>query len=175
MPDPSLSDAIREAYAFAPAGVIHYDTLEFRHPAFSTPIRVVRDNRALTARLEADAPQDAGVEVTFVGYAFDFVRPEVGPDGVPQFTIEIDNVSRDIAAHIELALASRQLIEVTYRAYLSTDLDGPSNDPPLTLTLQRITATPFRVSAVASYVNVANKRFPGQDYDAERFPGLIAQ
>ena len=34
MPDPALSEAIREAYAAAPADVVILHTLELRHPAF---------------------------------------------------------------------------------------------------------------------------------------------
>ncbi|QLQ18683.1 MAG: DUF1833 family protein [Exiguobacterium profundum] len=39
---PDLSEALREAYASAPVGLVIHDTLEFWHPAFATPIRVVR-------------------------------------------------------------------------------------------------------------------------------------
>ena len=53
MPDPTLSQAIREAYAAAPSDVVILHTLELRHPAFvnddesPTAIRVVRDHRDL--------------------------------------------------------------------------------------------------------------------------------
>lgn len=175
MPDPSLSEALKEAYASAPSGEVVYHTLEFRHAAFDVPIRVVRDNADLTARLEANAPQDAGQMVTWVGFPFDLVRPEVSSTGVPQCTIEIDNVSREILANIELALTSIDPIEVTYREYLASDLEGPQNDPPMTLTLTSISADVFRVRAVASFADIGNRRFPREEYSTERFPGLVAQ
>lgn len=175
MPDPALSAALAEAYASAPTDEVIYHTLEIRHAAFTQPIRVVRDHADLTARLEASAPQDAGLEVTFVGFAFDLVRPEVSATGVPQCTIEIDNVSREILANIELAMTSIEPIEVTYREYLGSDLLGPQNDPPMTLTLTGITADVFRVRATASFADIGNRRFPREEYSAERFPGLIAQ
>ncbi len=80
MPDPSLSQAIKEAYAAAPSGVVILHTLELRHPSFvdddgnTTAIRVVRDHADLTARLESGVLReswpatliDDGDIVTFV-------------------------------------------------------------------------------------------------------------
>lgn len=173
--DDTLSDAIREAYASAPAADVIYHTLEIRHSSFAAPIRVVRDFADLDATLEATAPEDASTEVTFLGYAFDLVPPEVGAGGTPQMIIEIDNVSRDILANIELAMASPNLLTVIYRAFVSSDLTAPANDPPLTLTIFSISATPMRIRAVAGFGDIVNKRFPAGDYTAERFPGLTLQ
>ena len=175
MPDSVLSQAIKEAYAAAPADEVIYHTLEIRHASFASPIRVVRDFVDLDATLEATAPEDASTEVTFTGYAFDIVPPEVSVGGSPQLVIEIDNVSREILANIELAMSSTELITVIYRAFLAGDLTAPSNDPPLTLTIFQITATPMRISAVAGFQDVTNKRFPAAEYTAERFPGLTLQ
>ena len=85
MPDPALEQAIREAYASAPADTVILHTLELRHPAFAdddgrpTAIRVVRDHVDLTARLEAGAPLDAGEAVRFVALAFELELPPVDP------------------------------------------------------------------------------------------------
>lgn len=173
MPDSTLSQAIREAYAAAPAGVVIYHTLELRHPAFSTPIRVVRDWADLTCTLEADAPSDPGASVTFVRFAFDFTKPEVSASGVPQLTIEIDNVDRSIVANIEAALTTTDMVQATYREYLSSDLSGPQNDPPIHMTIMSITADVFRVKAVAGFPDLVNRRFPSLEYSSETFPGLV--
>jgi hypothetical protein len=175
MSDATLSEAIKEAYASAPADEVVYHTLEIRHSSFATPIRVVRDFADLDATLEADAPEDASTEVTFLGYAFDLVPPEVSAGGTPQLVIEIDNVSREILANIELAMASSSLLTVIYRAFLSSDLTAPANDPPLTLTIFTISANPMRIRAVAGFQDIVNKRFPSDAYTAERFPGLTLQ
>jgi hypothetical protein len=175
MADTTLSAAIKEAYAAAPADVVIYHTLEIRHSSFATPIRVVRDFADLDATLETTAPEDASTEVTFLGYSFALVPPEVSGNGTPQLQIEIDNVSREILANIELAMASTSLLTVIYRAFLSSDLTGPANDPPLTLTIFTISATPLRIRAVAGFQDIVNKRFPSGEYTAERFPGLTLQ
>jgi hypothetical protein len=174
MPDPTLSDAIKEAYASAPTDVVIYHTLELWHPAFITPIRVVRDYSNIDAMIEATAARNPSEVVAFIGYAFEVVPPDQSSSGLPQCTIEIDNVSRDILAQIDAAIMQTDPITVIYRAYLSDALtDGPENDPPLEMTITSITATPLRISATAGFVNLLDQRFPGIDYDLETFPGLL--
>ena len=173
MPDSTLTQALKEAYASAPDNTVAYHTLEIYHPAFSTPIRVVRDFVDLSARLESTAPRDASAYVTFVGYAFDIVPPEVSTAGVPQCQITIDNVSRDIMANLEAAIATNVPITVIYRMFLSTDLTAPQNNPPMALTIISIQADVFKITATATFGDLVNKRFPAQLYTIETFPGLV--
>lgn len=174
MTDTTLSQAIKEAYASAPSNVLIYHTLELRHPAFTAPIRVVRDYEDLTATLEATALEDASTAVLFVRFDFDFTKPEVSASGVPQMAIEIDNVDRSIVANVEAALETTDLVQATYREFISTDLTAPQNDPPIHMTLMSISAYVFRVKAVAGFPDLVNRRFPSTAYDAETFPGLAA-
>jgi hypothetical protein len=175
MPDPSLSEAIKEAYASADSSVVVVNTLELRHPAFTTPIRVVADYIPVTAKLEDTAPIDPGEMVEFQPFAFEFTLPEVMEKGIPEMGIRIDNVSREIMQHIELAMPQPDKLEVTYRAFLSNDLSfGPHNDPPLHLTITAIEADATSISAKAAIADFVNKKFPGEEYDERKFPGLIA-
>lgn len=169
MPDSTLSLALQEAYAAAPSDVVVYHTLEINHPAFTQPIYVVRDN----ANLEADL-EDGGGTVTFVRFAFDLVKPEVSTAGVPQCTVEFDNVSREILANIQLAMADTQPISITYREYLGDDLSTPQNDPPLTMSLSNIKADVFRVRSTSGFGDLNNRRFPTEEYTDGRFPGLVS-
>lgn len=173
MPSANLSAAIKEAYASAPSNAVIYETLELYHPLFSVPIRVVRDNANLDAKLEATAPRDAGEVVTFAAYAFSVVPPQQTADGLPQVDIEIDNVSQEIIAQIEIAVTSQERTEVIYRQFLADSaLDGPENDPPLTLDILTISANPQRIKATAGYPNLLDLKFPAKSYDLETFPGL---
>ena len=173
MPDPALSAALREAYASAPVDQIVYHTLEIWHPAFSAPIRVVRDQDPLDARLEATAARNPGQVVTFAAYAFDVIPPDLTSTGVPQCSIEIDNVSREILAQIDAAVVQPEPITMIYRAYLSDTLDeGPETDPPLELQVLTISATPLRIRATAGWPNLLQARFPRAEYDLDTFPGL---
>jgi hypothetical protein len=174
MPDSTLSEAIKEAYAAAPSDEVLYHTLEIWHSNFTQPIYVVRDHADLTATIEASAARNAGLPVTFVAFAFNIVPPEVNRGGAPQCVIEIDNVSREILAAVESAMGSTESIIVIYRAYLSSDLaSGPENDPPLELTILSITADPFKVRAQCGFINLLNLKFPRLTYSAETFPGLM--
>jgi hypothetical protein len=172
MPDSTLSQALKEAYAAAPAGVIIYHTLELWHSAFSSPVRVVRDNVDLTATLESTAPRNASTAVTFVAFSFDFTKPEVSDTGVPEITIEIDNADRSIVANIEAAMGSTEMIQVIYREFINTDLSVPQNNPPIIMTITGITATAFKVTAKAGFPNLANRKFPTDEYDPTVYVGL---
>ncbi len=174
MPDSTLSQAIKEAYASAPSNVVIYHTLELRHPAFTTPIRVVRDYEDLVATLEASAPVDPSTAVTFIRFAFDFTKPEVSASGVPQLTIEIDNVDRTIIANIEAAMTTSDMVQATYREYLSSDLTSPQNDPPIHMTIMSISADVFKVKATAGFPDLMNRRFPTDEYSSEVYPGLLS-
>ena len=178
MPDPALEQAIREAYASAPADTVILHTLELRHPAFvdddgvPTAIRVVRDHADLNARLETDAPLDAGQRVRFVALGFELELPPVDTAPVPEIAVTLDNVSREIVRHLDEAATSLERIEVTYRPYLSTDLEGPQMDPPITLTLTEVEVDVFRATGRARMLDIGNKAFPADLYTATRFPGL---
>lgn len=176
MPDTTLSATITEAYAVAPVaeGVILV-ALEIDHPTFVTPIRIVNDTADLVATLEADAPRDPGAEVTFIAFDFRVKPPEINTSGTPQLVIEIDNVTREILAYVETAMSSTELLTVIYRVFLTSDLSGPQNNPPLALTISAISADLMRVRAVAGYGDFVNRKFPNAEYSAEVFPGLIAQ
>jgi len=173
VPDPSLSAAIAEAYASAPAGEVVIHTLEFRHPSFTTPLRVVRDKQDITATLEASAPLDPSTAVTFVGFAFDLELPDVTTGPSPELLITIDNVSREVLMYMDQAANSSDLIEVTYRPYLASDLSSPQMDPPLTMVVRDVEADIFSITARCGFGDFANKPFPRDVYDLTRFPGLL--
>jgi hypothetical protein len=174
MPDSTLSAALAEAYASAPTNEVILHTLELRHPAFTQPLRVVNDHATLTATLEASAPVDASQVVEFAAFAFRFTLPDVQSTGMPELEIEIDNVSAEVVTYMDQAANSTQLIEVTYRPYLVSDTSAPGMDPPLHLVLHDVEVDVFAIRGRASFGDYGNRQFPGQSYDGQRFPGLIA-
>lgn len=174
-----LSEAIAEAYASAPSDTVILHTLEIRHSNFidsegnPAAIRVVRDHKDLTATLETNAPINGGEEVTFSSFSFDISLPPVDDKSSPEAVVTIDNVSREIIDNIERAVTSQEVIKVTYRPYLSTDLSSPQYDPPLHLTLTDVVADVFRVTGKARFNDLANQSFPNEEYTPTRFPGLV--
>ena len=155
MPNDRLSEAIREAYASAPSDIIILHTLELRHPKFigdqseQIAVRLVRDHRNLTAKLENGAPLNAGEQVEFISMGFDLELPSVDTTPVPEISVSIDNVSRELIKHLDAAIESPEKIEITYRPYLSNDLSGPQMDPPITLILTEVQANVSCVTARA--------------------------
>jgi len=172
MPDSTLSAALKEAYASA-KGII-YHTLELRHPSFSQPIRVVMDRANLTAGMEATAPSDPSLMVEFIAFSFEFQKPEISPNGVPQMTITMDNAGREISSNIELSVSSPEVVKATYREYIDSDLSVPQNDPPIHMNISGISVTMFKVTATASFPSMMNRRFPTMEYSTENFPGLAS-
>lgn len=171
MPDSALDQAIREAYASEPEVIVHH-TIEFRHPAFTEPIRVVRDHKSLSARLEEDAPENPGELVEFERFAFELKLPEVSDQRQPEVELQIDNVSREIVANIEAAVVTLQKIEFTYRAYVETNLDQPSNKPPLTLLVRHIVADAFKVTARIGLPDLTKAAHPRRTYSLAEFGSL---
>ena len=118
MPNEALSQALREAYASAPSSSVTLHTLELRHPSFMdddgqlVAVRVVRDNQDLTARLEPTAPLNPGEKVTFIAIGFDLELPPINAAPVPEITITLDNVTREIVKHLEAASNSQDKIEI---------------------------------------------------------------
>ena len=133
---------------------------------------MVRDQVELTARLEADAPLNAGQMVTFIAMGFELDLPPVDTAPVPEIVVTLDNVSREIVRHLVAAAESQAVIEITYRPYLSNDLEGPQMDPPITLVLTEVEADVQRVTARARMIDIGNKAFPSRSYTAREFPGL---
>ena len=95
----------------------------------NTMTEEARGRVGLVARLEPDAPVNAGQMVAFIALAFDFQLPEVSSAPVPELTVTMDNVGRELMEPLEAAATSLVRIEVTYRPYLDIDLDGPQMGP----------------------------------------------
>ena len=161
MPDSTLSQAVKEAYASAPADEVLYHTLEIAHEDFTAPVRVVRGFDDITAG-----------GVSWVALPFDLAMPEASAGGSPRLTLTMDNVGPELMTALEAAAESSAPITVTYRAFLSSDLSTAVNSPPTVLTLSTVSATPTTVTATATLRDIANRKFPRAVYREDEFPGL---
>jgi len=189
MPNPTLSDALAEAYASAPAARPIVDTLSVYYDglvdALGQPTEVFvycgyhgdRTNAAGVLekdfRLEPAARVSGGLVVPFINVPFTATLPKVSGDSIAKGQLVLDGVGREISRHLLAAVALGASIEVTYRAYLAgLEDDGPQNDPPLVFALENVSATPLQVKGDIALPNMGNKRFPGALYDTERFPAI---
>lgn len=166
MPNDSLSDAIKEAYALAPSNVAALETLQLYHPGLGDAIFIVKNRTDLTMKLET------GESVLFTGCGFSMALPASGDGGVQELTLTIDNVDRRISNFLKAASNFQTPVEVTYRPYLSNDLETPQMNPPLSLYLTDVSVNLFSISGKANFGDLVNKKFPNDYYTRSRFPSL---
>ncbi|ABE50950.1 DUF1833 family protein [Methylobacillus flagellatus] len=178
MPDPTLEEAIKEAYASNPVGEVELNTLEFRHPNFvdqngdPSAIRVVLDNVDHYLTLEDDAPLNPGESVLFVRMAFELTKPEVDSVAGPAMDITLNNITPEIETQIRAATRSPYPVIGMYRLYLLSDKTQPQNNPPMEFQLDNVNADDESITARATFGNEAQRPFPNENYTATRFPGL---
>lgn len=162
----SLQDAIKEAFAVAPATKVILYTLEIRQEGVQDPIYLVRSLRAI------DAYDEDGVLHSFEPVGFDFSLPPSSDEGYQHLNIAIDNVGRRVINFIEAARASAEPVKVIFRPYMSDDLTTPQMNPPLVLYLKDVSVTAAQVVGRATFADIVNKKFPSLLYIRERFPSL---
>lgn len=162
-----MTQAVREAYASAPSGVVLLHCLTLSHSAWAGTLDVVQD---ITSHSLTDETSSAR---TYLPLPFAFSLPEVSENAAAQITVELDNVPRDVSALLDQAVAAAGVITLTYRAWLSTDTTAPAYGP-LTLTVHEATATLDKISLRASAQDITNRAFPNLDYTPSKFPGLVA-
>jgi len=163
--NPSLQDAIKEAFTLAPASKVILNTLEVRQEG-QDPIYLVQARRSIVAT------DENGAEHTFEPVGFQFSLPPSNEEGFQSLNIAIDNVGRRVTDFITTALGVAQPIKVIYRPYVSDDLTEPQMDPPLVLFLKDVRITAVQVTGRATFMDVVNKKFPAELYTRTRFPSL---
>jgi hypothetical protein len=166
MPNTSLQDAIKEAFASCPSSKVIYDTLEIRQPGVQDPVYLVRSPQSITA-----TDENGNVRV-FEPVGFQFTLPPTDDMGFQSLNISIDNVGRRVKDFVEAAKSEQVPVEVVYRPFLSDDLSHPQMIPPLILYLKDIRITALQVSGKATFMDVVNKSFPSEHYTRDRFPSL---
>lgn len=188
MPDPTLSEALEEAYASAPSDTALLHTLSFWYDGLvdgvtPTEIYVYQgfdgDRTSPEGvplkdfRLEAGARYSGGAVVEFIAVPFDLTMPRVESTALAKGQLVIDGVGREIADALLAAVALGRSITITYRAYLEgLEDDGPQNDPPLQFSLGNVSINATQVRGDITPVSVGGKRFPGDAYRPSRFPAI---
>lgn len=162
----SLSDAIKEAYAVAPAtkSIIH--TLHIAQGSVQNPIYIAQ------TRMEFIAYDEDGIQRSFAPVGFQFSMPASNEEGFRSLTVAIDNIDRRVTEFVELAKSENTPVQVIYRPYLSDDLTRPQMVPPLIMFLKELQINNFQVVGRATFMDIVNKSFPNELYTRDRFPAL---
>jgi hypothetical protein len=166
MPNPSLQDAIKEAFASAPYNKVILDTLEIRQPTVQDPIFIVKSTRPIVAI------DENSVSRTYRPAGFQFTMPSENEEGFRSLTIAVDNIDRAVSDFIQVAKSTKVPVQVIYRPYLADDLTQPAMNPPLSLYLKDIQVNEFQVTGRATFMDVVNQKFPSELYTRARFPSL---
>jgi hypothetical protein len=162
----SFSEAIKEAFASAPANEVIINTLEIRQYGVQASVFISQTRRGIVA-LDED-----GNERTFLPVNFQFSLPPSNEEGFRSLNIAIDNIDRRVTEFIETAMSEEVPVEVIYRPYLSSDLTEPHMNPPLVLYLKDVQIQGFQVTGRATFMDLVNKKFPLELYTRGRFPTL---
>lgn len=162
----SLQAAIKEAYATAPTQMVYLESIQISHALVTPDVFLVNDRVDKTMKIEG------GVSKLFRACAFRISLPASGDNGVQQLSLAIDNVDRAISDFMDVVKDSLTPVTVTYRPYLSTDLNTPQMSPPLVLYLTDIVVTEVEVAGRATFADIINKKFPTDLYTRARFPSL---
>lgn len=177
-----LEEAIREAYAAAPADTIPLDTLELWHKSLEIPIRVVRwpiegpEPTQFQLKLEDNAERNPGETVTFYGLPFNIVLPEKSQETPGEFEIAITGANDVIEPYLENAALSGGPITAIYRSYIrGREDEGPVVVwPGVSITSPSIDGSTGTITMKGSVLNWLNKKF-GRKYTPGAYPAAVGR
>ena len=164
--NPALQEAIKEAFAIAPATKVILNTIEIRQEGVQDPVYLVQARRGMVA------VDENGDSHSFEPVGFQFSLPPSNEEGFQSLNIAIDNVGLRVTNFMNTAMSQNEPIKVIYRPYLSDDLTAPQMIPPLVLFLRDVRITAAQVVGRATFMDIVNKKFPAELYTRSRFPSL---
>ena len=162
------SEALREAYASAPADRVVLDTLEVSRPGQSS-IFLTNNFHPFTAYLE-----DNTTQVTFLAIPFQVKLPSKSRDELPTLSVTIANPNQLVSTYLYNAKIEKQVVTVKFRPYLATASGAPTAQLPVPMTFS---VGPWKngigqVELQCTFPDIANQRFPNENYTIRNFPGL---
>jgi hypothetical protein len=171
-----MSEALAQAYASAPEDEIILDALEFYHPNWAVPVRIVNAHSEVRAFLEASAPRNALQEVVFRPVNFSIqLSQESESNRIPDLSITVGNVGLILTEYLEKLASSPVRIELICRRYLSSDLTAPAINPPKIFNVNTASANLQNVTFRASINLLSNSKFPKIEYTAKDFRQLVSR
>ncbi|HBT3292034.1 DUF1833 family protein [Klebsiella aerogenes] len=117
------------------------------------------------------ATTENGAVITFSASAIDIAIPARNSDGTQDLQFAISNINGEVSTAIRDALATQQDGVLTYRQYVSTDLNAPAS-VPYTLAIKSGSWTALQAQITAGYMNVLDTAWPRYRYTLNDFPAL---
>jgi len=164
---PTFTDAWAEAQT-TNTSMDCINTLELQHIKITeddvpVPIRIVnhKDDQQLT--IEPGAAFNGGEEVTFKAIPFFASDAQFAEGKMPETSVTIDNVSREMADHLKEMVKVRADLIVIFRQYQPDDTSEPSYGP-VQFVMRNIVVTGTSVTGKAQLDDYAHTRFPRKNY-----------
>lgn len=159
-----------ESEATLPAAAVQYYVLELDHPEFAAPVYIINGvTESVTVTLE-----DGTTSAVCLPVPFETDPPSKAEGKIPECTIYIDNIGREIMQSLNAAVQVKASLQLTLRQYLATDLTAPAYGP-VYFTVRTVTMKGTRLQGTASIDYLTNKQFPSRVYTIHDFPSLAAQ
>ncbi|EPM0699190.1 DUF1833 family protein [Klebsiella aerogenes] len=117
------------------------------------------------------ATTENGAVITFSAASIDIAIPARNSDGTQDLQFAISNINGEVSTAIRDALASLTNASLTYRQYVSTDLNAPAS-VPYTLAIKSGSWTALQAQITAGYMNVLDTAWPRFRYTLNEYPGL---
>ncbi len=155
-----LTDAIKEAYACAPADVTYYETLQIDNEDFVNPVLLVNSAAEIT--------RTAG---TFLPVRFDAKLPDTSGGTRGEMTINVIGVPKEVRAAIRNATDNHHPFTVTYRQYIGGNM-APDAEFPVPLSIGGISELFNGIQIQALLPDLVGAYFPRKLMTAKTLPGL---
>lgn len=161
------TQALREAFAVAPASSIVLDTIEVSQPSESS-IFLTNNYHEFTVDLEDSTP------ATFQAIPFKVALPNKSANELPTMEISIANPNQIVSNFLRTAMLNQRVVTVKYRPVLATSgVLSCQLSEPMTFHVGGLDlSNPTVVVAQCLFPNIANKAFPNENYTVRLFPGL---
>ena len=176
-PDEFMKTAMAEAFASCPADEIVLYTVEFRHPTFDVPARVVcwpitdNDPTKFKLRLESTAPENPNEIVEFIGLPFNLTFPAQEENAPGQFVLRMENVGSVLSGDLLSAVKQREPVRVIFREYLKHIPEYPQS-VYVDFSIAEATVSNNNVEGTATMIDWLLRR-GGRKYYPSDFPGLV--
>lgn len=150
---------------YAEGGDVILHTIELHSDSWSDRIALVRDYVDCTAVTEDSRT------VTFTASGMGVALPKRDASGAQSLKFAIDGVRTEATRLLRQADAEGREINLTYRAYLASDLSEPA-DSPVEFIVRSFVAQADHVEVTASLFDMIDMRWPRIVYDSSTAPGL---
>lgn len=156
---PTLTDAIKEAYEFAPQDITYWDTLEFDHQSFVETIKIVNSYKELIT-----------LQGTFIPVLFETALPETNSGVRGEMTIRIKGIPIAERKTIRGITSSRHRVTICYRQYIAEN-DNPDSEYPILLQAVAVSENDTGIEIKASLSGLLSAKFPRRLMNVQELPG----